>query len=65
MIKEEIETIICAADSDIRLSISDFDRDVWFGLQMRHGTAHVVLTRKEAQQVIEALQKVLDAEVVE
>jgi hypothetical protein len=60
--KTEIETII-RTEADVRVSVSDFDNDVWLALQSRHGSAHVVLNRDEARQIIQGLQAILDAEV--
>jgi len=60
--KTEIETII-RTEADVRVSVSDFDDCVWLAMQTRHGSAHVVLNREEARQIIQGLQAILDAEV--
>ena len=54
----EIETII-RTEEGVRLSVDSFDEGVWLGLQMRNGSAHVVLTRNEAEQVLAGLQAIL------
>lgn len=42
-----------------RLSASEHDDGVWFHLLHRYGTAHTVLTREQAEQLIAGLQKIL------
>jgi hypothetical protein len=42
-----------------RLSASEHDEGVWFHLLHRYGTAHTVLTREQAEQLIAGLQKIL------
>ncbi|MEY4234835.1 MAG: hypothetical protein RLZZ454_93 [Pseudomonadota bacterium] len=54
----EIETII-RTEEGVRLSVDSFDDGVWLSLQARHGSAHVVLTRKEAEQMLAGLQAIL------
>jgi hypothetical protein len=57
----DIETIIHTEDG-VRVSVSDFDEGVWLHLSMRHGTSHAVLTREEAERLLEGLQAILEKE---
>jgi hypothetical protein len=58
----EIETII-KCEEGVRVSVSDFDENVWLHLSMRHGTAHAVLNRAEAELLVAGLQAILAQEV--
>jgi len=58
--KAEIETIV-HTESNIRISVSQFDEDVWLSLQGRDANMHTVLTSKEARLIMEGLKSVLDA----
>jgi hypothetical protein len=58
----EINTVI-HTEENIRVSIDQFDEGVWLGLQARGASMHTVLTRDEAQQMMAALQLVLDREM--
>jgi len=58
--KAEIETIV-HTESNIRISVSQFDEDVWLSLQGRDANMHTVLTSKEARRIMEGLKSVLDA----
>jgi hypothetical protein len=42
-----------------RLSASVHEEGVWLHLLHRYGTAHTVLTREQAEQLIAGLQKIL------
>ena len=60
--KEEIETTITTEDG-VRVSVTEWDDGgAWLHLSMRGSTAHAALTRAEAQQLLEGLQAVLNAE---
>ena len=60
--REEIETTITTEDG-VRVSVSEWDDGgAWLHLSMRGSTAHAALTRAEAQQLLEGLQAVLNAE---
>lgn len=60
---KDIETIIHCAEG-IRISVSDFDEGVWLHLGSRNGTAHAVLNRAEAEQLLSGLQAVLEKDLV-
>lgn len=53
-------------DFDIRLKSSDmvfvhpYDDQVWLALHINGGSARVILTREEAQKIIEAMQKIVE-----
>ena len=57
----DIETIIHTEDG-VRVSVSDFDEGVWLHLSLRHGTAHAVMNREEAERRLEGLQAILEKE---
>lgn len=62
--REEIEATILTEDG-VRVSVSEWDDGgAWLHLTMRGSTAHAALTRAEAQQLLEGLQAVLNAEAV-
>ena len=51
-------------EEGVRVSVSEWDDGgAWLHLSMRGSTAHAVLTRKEAQQLLEGLQAILAKEV--
>ena len=58
----EIETII-HCEQGVRVSVSDFDENVWLHLSMRNGTSHAVLSRSEAELLVAGLQAILAQEV--
>jgi hypothetical protein len=63
IMSEEIETIIKTEDG-VRLSVSEWDDGgAWLHLSMRSGSAHAVLTSKEAEQLLAGLQAILAKEV--
>jgi len=63
MNKADIETIIKTEDG-VRVSVSDWDSGgAWLHLQGRGATMSAVLTRDEAQQLVNGLQAILNAEV--
>jgi len=52
--------IIISTESGVKLSISEWDDGgAWLHLQLRGGSAHTVLTKDEAQQLLEGLQAIL------
>jgi len=60
---KDIETIIHCEDG-VRVSVSDFDEGIWLHLGMKSGTAHAVLNRAEAEQLLAGLQAVLEKDLV-
>jgi hypothetical protein len=42
-----------------RLSASEHEEGVWLHLLHRHGSAHTILTREQAEQLVMGLQKIL------
>ena len=58
----EIETIIHTEDG-VRVSVSNYDENVWLHLGLRHGTSYAVLNREEAERLLVGLQAVLAQEV--
>lgn len=59
----DIETTIYTADN-VRISIDEWDDGgVWLGLQARGATMHAVLTRAEAEAMLNGLQAILAKEV--
>ena len=54
----ENETII-STESGVKVSISEWDGGAWLHLQLRGGSAHTVLTKDEAQRLLEGLQAIL------
>ena len=63
IMSEELETTIYTEDGS-RVSVSEWDEGgAWLHLMLRGSTAHAVLTRKEAQQLLEGLQAILAKEV--
>jgi len=60
---KDIETTIYTADN-VRISIDEWDDGgVWLGLQARGATMHAVLTRAEAETMLNGLQAILSKEV--
>jgi hypothetical protein len=58
---KDIETII-HCEEGVRVSVSNFDEGVWLHLGMKSGTAHAVLSREEAKQLLDGLQAILEME---
>ena len=55
-----METII-STESGVKVSISEWDDGgAWLHLQLRGGSAHTVLTKDEAQQLLAGLQAILE-----
>ena len=51
---------IRTTDADSRVFVSKFDNStVFLNVGIKHGTAHVVLTKEQAQELIAALQQVI------
>jgi hypothetical protein len=51
---------IRTTDADARVFISKFDGGtVFVNVSIKHGTAHVVLTKEQAKELIDALQEVI------
>ena len=51
---------IRTTDADSRVFVSKFDGGgVFMNVGIKHGTAHVVLTKEQAQDLIAALQQVI------
>lgn len=40
--------------------IDQFDDDIWLSLQVRGGSARCTLTKEQARQMMDAIQRVLD-----
>jgi len=60
---KDIETIIKTEDG-LRVSASNWDEGgAWLHLQGRGASMNAVLTRDEAQQLVDGLQAILNAEV--
>lgn len=60
---DDIETTIYTADN-VRISVDEWDDGgVWLGLQGRGATMHAVLTRTEAEAMLNGLQAILAKEV--
>jgi len=52
--------IIISTESGVKVSISEWDDGgAWLHLQLRGGSAHTVLTKDEAQRLLEGLQAIL------
>lgn len=52
-------TAIRTTDADSRVFISKFENGtVFVNVSIKHGTAHVVLTKEQADEMIAALQEV-------
>lgn len=47
-----------------RVNVSDFDDGVWLSIQVSGGSAYTTLTKEQAKELLEALQTVIDHEVV-
>ena len=59
----EIE-IMFKTEDGVRISVDEWDNGgAWISLQMRGAGCHTMLTRSEAQQMMEALQLILSKEV--
>lgn len=59
----EIETTI-KTEEGVRVSVSEWDDGgAWLHLSLRSSTAHAVLTRSEAEQLLAGLQAILNKEV--
>ena len=57
----ETEVVIKTEDG-VRVSVSDWDSGgAWLYLQGRNGSMSAVLTRDEAQRLVDGLQRILDA----
>ena len=50
------------ADNSDAVFVSEFDDGVWISLQVRGGSAHTVLTRAQAEDLAEAINKILAAQ---
>jgi hypothetical protein len=52
-------------EDGVRVSVSDWDEGgAWLSLQVRGGSAYAALNRKEAEQLLAGLQRVLAGESV-
>jgi hypothetical protein len=51
-----------APEDGTRVSVNPFDEDVWLHLAMRNGTIHTVISRADAQRLMEGLQAILAAQ---
>lgn len=52
-------TAIRTTDADSRVFVSKFENGtVFVNVSIKHGTAHVVLTKEQADEMIAALQEV-------
>jgi hypothetical protein len=57
---EKENEIIISTESGVKVSISEWDDGgAWLHLQLRGGSAHTVLTKDEAQRLLEGLQAIL------
>lgn len=57
--RQEIETIIQTEDG-VRVSVSEWDDGgAYLHLILRHGTAHVILTRNDAEKLMAGLGAIL------
>jgi hypothetical protein len=61
---EQNETVIYTEER-VRVSISEWDDGgAWLHLQVLGGTAHAILTKAEAEQLLVGLQQILTKETV-
>jgi hypothetical protein len=59
----DIETTIYTAEH-VRISVDEWDDGgVWLGLQGRGASMHAILTRAEAEKMLNGLQAILAKEV--
>jgi len=61
MTTEEISTRIHTTQEYQHIYVDESDEGVWLSVNVRGGHTHVTLTKEQAQQMIEALTKVLEA----
>jgi hypothetical protein len=40
--------------------VSDFDEDIWLSIQLQNGGANVILTKEQAQLLIDQLTKLVE-----
>lgn len=55
---DNIDFDITTADKDM-VFVHAFDDKVWLALHLHHASARVILTKDEARQVAEAMQKLI------
>lgn len=64
MCKKEV-TITVYTETDFRIHIDEWDSGgIWFSLRNDRSSVHTPLTRKEAQQMLEGLQSILEKDEV-
>lgn len=64
MCKKEV-TVSVYTETDFRIHIDEWDSGgIWFSLRNDRSSIHTPLTRKEAQQMLEGLQSILEKDEV-
>lgn len=55
-----MEEVIIKADNGRTVFVDQFDEGLWLSIQVQGGSAHTVLTREQAEQLLAAVQQVLE-----
>jgi hypothetical protein len=58
-----MDTSIKTVDGD-RVNVSQFDDGVWLSIQVSGGSAYTTMTVAQAKELLEALQTIINHEVV-
>lgn len=64
MSKQDLQTRIETDTEGDHIFVDEFDNLVWLSVNVRGGHARVIISIAQAQEMIAALQKVIDAQKV-
>lgn len=55
-----MEEVVIKTDNGRTVFVDQFDEGLWLSIQVQGGSAHTVLTREQAEQLLAAVQQVLE-----
>ena len=59
---KDLETVV-HTEEQTTVCVDRWDDGVWLSIQVHGGSARTILTREEAERLVQGLQAILDAEV--
>ena len=57
----ELHAMLSAKEKHQYIFVDQFDEDVWLSVQVEQAKINTILTREQAQELIEALQRVVQS----
>lgn len=57
----ELHAMLPAKEKHQYIFVDQFDEDVWLSVQVEQAKVNTILTREQAQELIEALQRVVQS----